>query len=147
LYKGAPANITECDPCQDAECRNDNEISDDELKEALDSFNDEIDIVEISASERSVMKSGEVSPKSLVVIKTGSIPLRKITGDGFSIELGQLDWKLVEHVAQDKIAKAMVMNQEWIVSKDDHNIRFKSAKPRLTVVVNAELLMYKLRRG
>jgi hypothetical protein len=73
--------------------------------------------------------------------------IRVLESSNIAIELYPIDWSLVKHVVDDKLQKALVSNQQWIVSKNGDNVRFKSAKPGLVLEVNADLMILKLKKG
>lgn len=141
LYKGSPSNGQ---VAPKPEAGKANEFSSMELAKAYASLDlEDQDVVEAAKKEK--LNTGEVSPKKMTKTKSGSSISRVISGEGFSIEIGMIDWKLIENVISMTLPKALVDNLKWIVSRDVNNVRFKSSKPGKTVVVNADLLLLKLK--
>jgi hypothetical protein len=76
---------------------------------------------------------------------TGTVRTIEAESNSILIPLRDLDWQLVKAVANDRLPKALVVQQLWTVVKRDSLVVFLSVKnPSLKVALDADLLLHKL---
>jgi hypothetical protein len=94
-----------------------------------------------------IISANQWSPTKLYKERSNTGTVRTIEAESNSIliPLHDLDWQLVKAVAEDRMKKALVVQQLWTVTKRDSLIVFLSVKnSSLKVMLDADLLLYKL---
>ena len=92
-----------------------------------------------------IVSANQWAPIKLYKERSGTGTVRTVEAEGILIPLRDLDWQLVKAVAEDRVKKALVVQQLWTVTKRDSLVVFLSVKNQsLKVALDADLLLYKL---